>query len=367
MAKVRWAVLVSILSLAAGLVAAEAQDDEMMAGKETIGKPAPELMAAGWIGSPVTLRSVKGNTVVLNFWNNDTTYFDSPEYFLKSMMGDYEKYSKTRNITFISICRSMTSTMKQVEKDIDQNKCHPLPTMLDAGGATAHAYKVPKMYSTWVVVIDPDGKIVYNRNKGWYWTSGTDKGKYVHHTMIEDSQKKSPGILDKKTIPVEAAYAAHLFDLQQFSLVEIEAKKLTASKVGEVKEFGAYLKERIAEIRKNRLAEIEELSHTVPTQAYREAVNFVAAFPTCPEKPAMNEIGKTLMKTPAVKAELQAEDAYRRMIVPELMRTPKGTADFEQRVQPVLNAWAKMYKDTDYCAAVTDGVEGYKMAAGRSR
>jgi hypothetical protein len=68
-----------------------------------------------------------------------------------------------------------------------------------------------------------------------------------------------------------------------------------------------------------------------------------------------------------VKAELQAEDAYRRMIVPELVKSPKGTSDFENRVQPIVNAWAKVYKDTEYCAAVTDGVEGYKMAAGRSR
>ena len=362
--------ILSALALAAvlGLPLADAQDDPMMSGKDTIGKPAPELMAAGWIGSPVTLRSVKGNTVVLNFWNNDTTYFDTPEYFLKSMMTDYEKYSKTRNITFISICRSMTSTMKQVERDIDQYKVHPLPTMLDAGGATAHAYKVPKQYSTWVVVIDPDGKIVYNRNKGWYWSSGPDKGKYVHHTMIEENQKKSPGILDKKEVPIEAAYCAHLFDLQQFTLAEIEAKKLAAAKVDAVKDFGSFIKDRIAEIRKKRLAEIEDLSHNAPTQAYREAVNFVAAFPSCPEKPAMNDLGKSLLKNPAVKAELQAEDAYRRMIVPELAKTPKGTADFEQRVQPAINAWAKLYKDTEYCAAVTDGVEGYKMAAAaRSR
>lgn len=356
-----------LLLLAAGPFPADAQDDEDMAGASNVGKPAPELMAAGWIGSPVTLRSVKGNTVVLNFWNNDTTYFDSPEYFLKSMMADYDKYSKLRNVTFISICRSMTATMKQVERDINQNKVHPLPTMLDAGGATAHAYKVPKQYSTWVVVIDPDGKIVYNRSKGWYWSSGVDKGKYVHHTMIENSQKKSTGILDSKTVPIEAAACAHLFDLQQFTLAEIEAKKLAASKVEEVKAFGAFVKERIAELRKKRLAEIEELSATAPTQAYREAVNFVAAFPACPEKAAMNEIGKNLMKTPQVKAELQAEDAYRRMIVPELIKAPKGTADFEQRVQPMLTAWTKIYGTTEYCAAVTDGVQGYKMAAGRSR
>ena len=364
----RWAGLVAFTALAAGMLPADGQQvDDRNAGQETIGKPAPELMAAGWIGSPVTLRSVKGNTVVLNFWNNDTTYFDSPEYFLKSMMADYDIFSKMRNITFISICRSMTTTMKQVERDIDQNKCHPLPTMLDAGGATAHAYKVPKQYSTWIVVIDPDGKIVHNDSKGWFWSGGVNKGRKVHHTMIEDAQKKSPGILDKKTVPIEAAYTAHLFDLQQFTLVEIEAKKLAAAKVDEVKEFGTFIKDRIAEIRKKRLTEIEELSHSAPTQAYREAVSFVAAFPTCPEKAAMNEIGKTLQKTPAVKAELQAEDAYRRMIVPELAKAPKGTADFDQRVQPLLTAWTKIYGETEYCAAVTDGVQGYKMAAGRSR
>jgi len=358
-----------LLVLATGLFRADAQQDrDEMAGQETLGKPAPELMAAGWIGSPVTLRSVKGNTVVLNFWNNDTTYFDSPEYFLKSMMTDYELFSKMRNITFISICRSMTATMKQVERDIEQNKVHPLPTMLDAGGATSHAYKVPKQYSTWIVVIDPDGKIIHNDSKGWFWSGGVNKGRKVHHTIIEDSQKKSPGILDKKEVPIEAALCSHLFDLQQFTLVEAEAKKLAAAKVDAVKDFGVFIKDRIADIRKKRLAEIEELSHSAPTQAYREAVNFVAAFPNCPEKAPMNEIGKNLMKTPAVKAELQAEDAYRRMIVPELARTPKGSADFEQRVQPVLNAWAKLYKDTEYCAAVTDGVQGYKMAAAsRSR
>lgn len=36
-----------------------------------VGKPAPKLMAAGWVGTPVSLEAVKGNTVVLAFWNAD--------------------------------------------------------------------------------------------------------------------------------------------------------------------------------------------------------------------------------------------------------------------------------------------------------
>jgi hypothetical protein len=35
------------------------------------GKPAPELVSAGWVGTPVSLSAVHGNTVVLAFWNAD--------------------------------------------------------------------------------------------------------------------------------------------------------------------------------------------------------------------------------------------------------------------------------------------------------
>jgi cytochrome P450 len=58
---------------------------------------------------------------------------------------------------------------------------------------------------------------------------------------------------------------------------------------------------------------------------------------------------------------------HRRILLPELVKTPKGTAEFTQRVQPVLDGFLKIYGTTEYAAAVTDGVEGYKMAAGRSR
>ena len=35
------------------------------------GKPAPPLTAAGWVGTPVSMDSIRGNTVVLAFWNAD--------------------------------------------------------------------------------------------------------------------------------------------------------------------------------------------------------------------------------------------------------------------------------------------------------
>ena len=35
------------------------------------GKAAPEFTAAGWVGNPVSLDAVKGNTVIIAFWNAD--------------------------------------------------------------------------------------------------------------------------------------------------------------------------------------------------------------------------------------------------------------------------------------------------------
>jgi hypothetical protein len=35
------------------------------------GKPAPPLTAAGWVGTPVSMEAIRGNTVVLAFWNAD--------------------------------------------------------------------------------------------------------------------------------------------------------------------------------------------------------------------------------------------------------------------------------------------------------
>ena len=62
---------VLVLALAAGIaIAAEEQDKWDLAA----GKPAPKLAATGWAGTPVSLEAVKGNTVVLAFWNPDVPW-----------------------------------------------------------------------------------------------------------------------------------------------------------------------------------------------------------------------------------------------------------------------------------------------------
>jgi len=64
-----------VLAIAACIaVAAEEQHWNVEKWDQDTGKPAPRLVAAGWVGTPVSLEAVKGNTVVLAFWNADVPW-----------------------------------------------------------------------------------------------------------------------------------------------------------------------------------------------------------------------------------------------------------------------------------------------------
>ena len=58
-----------------------------------------------------------------------------------------------------------------MESQIKQFNLKPFANMLDAGGATGAAYKVPANAPFWLVVIDGGGKIAYNASRGWHWSS----------------------------------------------------------------------------------------------------------------------------------------------------------------------------------------------------
>ena len=58
-----WAVLAAV-----GAASASAQSPRW---DKHLGEKAPSFVAAGWSGTPVSLEALKGNTVVLAFWNAD--------------------------------------------------------------------------------------------------------------------------------------------------------------------------------------------------------------------------------------------------------------------------------------------------------
>jgi hypothetical protein len=268
---------------------------------------------------------------------------------LASLTKDYQTYSKLRNVTFIGINTSPTATLKTMESQIKQFNLKPYANMLDAGGATAAAYGVPRSAPFWLCVIDGNGKIAYNASKGWYWADGPNAGKTIHSTQIEKSLKESPeGVLGKKDVPKEMETAAHYFDLQQFDLLELELRRASSPAA---KEFAEYVRGRIAESRKARKDQIGALSSSDPAQAYREATAFAAAFPRSPEGAAVNEMGRALVKQPGVKKEIDAEAAFQQMMVPELKKAT--TKDKYLRfVQPLLDSYLKTYGSTQFGAAV---------------
>jgi len=248
-----------------------------------------------------------------------------------------------------------------MESQVKQFKLKPFANMLDAGGATAAAYDVPKNAPFWLVVIDGGGKIAYNASRGWTWSGGADAGKPIHQTQLEKSLKEYPeGILGSKEVPKELETAAHYYDLQQFDLLEGELRKYEGkSGAPACKEYADYMRGRIAESRKARKEQIEALSKSDPVQAYREATAFAAAYPTAPERSPVNDLGRALLKTPEVKKELEAEAAFQQMLVPELKKT--STLDrFMKNVQPLLDGYLKAFGATQYGAAVKIACEAHK-------
>jgi len=86
---------------------------------------------------------------------------------LASLVKDYETYKKLRNVTFVGINTSPTATLKTMESQVKQFNLKPFANMLDAGGATAAGYGVPRSAPFWLVVIDGSGKADINTGIGF--------------------------------------------------------------------------------------------------------------------------------------------------------------------------------------------------------
>ncbi len=282
---------------------------------------------------------------------------------LAGLVSDYSTYKNTRNITFIGICTSSTATTKSMAAQVGTFGLKPFANMLDAGGVTSAAYGVPKNAKFWLVLLDGEGKIAYNdAGMGWHWTSGPNTGKTVFQTQLEESFGKSKGLLNEAAIPATLKYAAHLFDLQQFELMETELNKVVpADATVEQKDFAALLRSKVGELRKQRMGQIVALSKTDPVQAYRDAVAFMEAFPKSPEMPALRTVGSKLSTDAKVQRELAAEAGFQQIMVPVMKRTITP-ALFDKNMGPLLDSYLKAYGDTRYADVAKSSVDALKLA-----
>ena len=287
---------------------------------------------------------------------------------LAGLVGDYAKYKDTRNITFIGICSSSTATVKSMAAQVKTFGLHPFANMLDAGGVTSASYGVPKNAKFWLILLDGDGKIAYNdAGMGWHWTSGPDTGKTVFQTQLEGSFAKSKGLLGDEQIHPSMKYAAHLFDLQQFDLMEAElTKTLATDATGDQREVAALLRGKVSELRKRRMGEILMMSKSDPVQAYRDAIAFVEAFPKSPEMQTLRTVGTKLMSDAKVQRELAAEAGFQQIMVPVMKRT-NTPALYDKNMGPLLDGYLKAYGDTQYADVVKNSVESLRLAVNTKR
>ncbi len=257
----------------------------------------------------------------------------------------------------------MTATVASMKKQVETFKLKPFATMLDSGGITAAAYNVPKNAKFHLVVIDGGGNIAYNASQGWFWSSGPDSGKLIHLTQVEKSLGQFTALLYDVAPPKDMTQAAHLFDLQQFTLMETElARVLQTSKKSENTAFADNLRKKVLEVRKERATQIEALAASNPVQAYREALVFVTTFPQSPEIEGLRTMVTKLKKDPKVSEELRAEEAYQVTLVPEMRKTTNVTT-FDKKFKPLADLYQQTFGKTDFGKnVVASAVEAHRAA-----
>jgi len=118
--------------------------------KLLVGKPAPELEVKDIHGNPVSLASLKGKTVLLDFW---TTWCPPCRADAPSLEKLYEKYGN-KDLMIVGI--SVSEDRKIVEDYLKKN-AHTYPVVLTSQNEMPRAYQLG-VFPTYIV-ISPDGTI----------------------------------------------------------------------------------------------------------------------------------------------------------------------------------------------------------------
>jgi WD40 repeat protein/beta-lactamase regulating signal transducer with metallopeptidase domain len=149
--------------------------------RQLVGKPAPELQVKGWLtGAPAKLADLRGQYVLLHFWNLQS------EYRMGSLIGLHEQFGD-QGLSIVVIEPDFGRTVEQARKGLaevgrrnwggrelpfhvalDGGGETPIPgTQLQTEGATHAAYRIPyghrgrRLYGT-TLLLGPDGKVLRN-------------------------------------------------------------------------------------------------------------------------------------------------------------------------------------------------------------
>jgi peroxiredoxin len=126
------------------------------------GEMAPDFTVTDSNGNPITLSSLKGKTVVLEWTNHDCPYVG--KHYRSGNMQALQTEASGQGVVWLSVISSRRGQQGYVDgleanKLTDDRKAKPAAVLLDTDGKIGKAYgatATPNMF-----VVDKDGKIAY--------------------------------------------------------------------------------------------------------------------------------------------------------------------------------------------------------------
>ncbi|MCY3021582.1 MAG: hypothetical protein NTW87_21415 [Planctomycetota bacterium] len=264
---------------------------------------------------------------------------------------DYQTYKTKPNITFVGINTCSSNTEAKLRGQVTQLKLTPFAHVLDNTGSISAAYGVDPAYVLTIVVVDGDGKID---------TGVRHRGTTGPIIAVEACLPTAKGILADVKVPAGAEQAAHLYNLQQLDLMDVELAKLNQS--AEAKTFKDALKKRTDDYTQKRLPELTAMADTDPLGAYFECQVFVRAFSRSKEAGGARNLISKLSGNAKVKTELEAEAAYQQVVAPELAKTT-NMALYDKKIKPLMDGYLRKYGETAFATAMAGLHEQLRKSA----
>lgn len=128
----------------------------------TIGEPAPAFSATSTNDDVVSLESLKGKNVILEWTNHECPFV--VKHYKSGNMQQLQRLAKSKDFVWISVVSSAAGKQGHVDADeanalMEEKEAMPAHIILDESGEIGRAYRAkttPHMY-----VIDKEGTLVY--------------------------------------------------------------------------------------------------------------------------------------------------------------------------------------------------------------